>query len=422
MPGPSSPRIFIAALLLAAGGAAAALGGVAPVPALALALAGAGAAFALRSQPPAPQPPAATEPERKPPRPTARDLMEAFPEPVLIVRDRRVALANSAARAVLGAGIEGEDVRLAIRHPIAAERLVDPAPAPDEPAPAELVGLGEADRRWTMATARLADGARLVRLEDRSASYATEKMRTDFVANASHELRTPLATLLGFIETLEDLNEGPEAKNAPETRRRFLSIMHGEAKRMQRLVDDLISLSRVEAERFSVPREAHDFITLVEQAREEQRYLSEARDSPVLIDAPDELPAVAGDRPQLLQMADNLIANALKYGRPGTPVRVTIAVEEPGMLSLTVADQGDGIAREHLPRITERFYRVDPGRSRDAGGTGLGLSIVKHVVERHRGRLNFNSEVGQGTTVTVALPVEATATKAVSSNSNIIVT
>jgi len=410
MTGLSSLRALAATLLLLGGAAAALLLG-APLAATLMALfSGAGAIVLLSpGRLTEDSPPVLADAEQKPKRPTVRDFIEAFPEPVLVVRDRRVAIANDAARAVLGARIEGEDVRLAIRHPAAAERLIDPASESggDDEGHAELVGLGEAERRWTMTVARLADGARLVRLEDRSSTHAAEKMRTDFVANASHELRTPLATLLGFIETLEDLNEGDER----DTRLRFLAIMNAEARRMQRLIDDLMSLSRIEADRFSVPREAHDLLSLVEQARDNQRFLSEERGNPIVIDAPENLPAVAGDRSQLLQMVDNLLANALKYGRPGTPVTATIGCDDDGLLLLSIADQGDGISREHLPRITERFYRVDASRSRAAGGTGLGLSIVKHVVERHRGRLHFDSEVGRGTTVQVALPAEPPSSK-----------
>lgn len=406
MNAPPAARALGALLLLAAGAVAAALLGAPLAAALAALIAGglailllapfAGDAAVTTSQVPLADPPA------PPRRPTVRDFIEAFSEPVMIVRDRRVAIANGPARAVLGAAIEGEDVRLAIRHPAAAERLMEPSRLPEgvDTGATELIGLGEAERRWTMTVARLADGARLVRLEDRSNTHAAEKMRTDFVANASHELRTPLATIIGFIETLEDLNEGDEA----ETRLRFLSIMNDEAKRMQRLIDDLISLSRIEGDRFTPPREAHDLMSLVEQARDDQRWLSEERGSPVRVQAAEGLPAVAGDRSQLLQMLDNLIANALKHGAAGTPVTVRLASGADGMLHVAVADEGEGIAREHLPRITERFYRVDPGRSRAAGGTGLGLSIVKHVVERHRGQLRFESEVGRGTTVHVALP------------------
>ncbi len=400
MTGLSPFRIVLGSALTAIGSAFAMVLGAPPAAAAMSAAAGIAAVALLGIRPSVPAPSAAPPVDPAPKKPSVRDFVEAFGEPVLIVRDRRVALANEAARRVLGAGIEGEDVRLAIRHPIAAERLIDPQTAQEDGSPAELVGLGEAERRWTMTIARLADGARLVRLEDKSSMHATERMRTDFVANASHELRTPLATLLGFIETLEELNEADDL----DIRQRFLGIMNGEAKRMQRLVDDLISLSRIEAERFSVPRESHDLLTLVEQARDEQRHLSEERGCPVVIEAPDTLPSVAGDRPQLLQMIDNLLANALKYGRRGAPVVVTVGEEDGGMLRVSVADQGEGIAREHLPRITERFYRVDPSRSRAAGGTGLGLSIVKHVVERHRGQLSFDSEVGRGTIVNVLLP------------------
>lgn len=443
-------RLFAALLLMAVGIAAPLLLDASPLAILVTLLAGAGAALLALPRPVAITPQLA-EPKPKSRRPSVRDFIEAFAEPVLVVRDRRVALANDAARSVLGAGIEGEDVRLAIRHPIVAERLIEPAAPGDETAPAELVGIGDADRRWTMTVARLADGARLVRLEDRSSTHAAEKMRTDFVANASHELRTPLATILGFIETLEDIDAraaadpatanlpltglatpgpatpgpatpGPATDAAAVTRARFLRIMDGEARRMQRLVDDLISLSRIEAERFSVPREAHDLLTLVEQAREEQLHPSEERGSPILIDAPEGLPPVAGDRPQLLQLVDNLLANALKYGRPGSPVTIALRVAEDGMLRIAIADEGEGIPREHLLRVTERFYRVDPSRSRAAGGTGLGLSIVKHIVERHRGRLNFDSEVGRGTVVTVALPPGAIVRESLSSKSHPFVT
>lgn len=403
MTGRSPVRLLLASALFAAGFVAALLLGVAPDAALVPLLAGAVAVAALGPRAPAPAP-ATVEPERAPARPGVRDFIEALAEPVLIVRNRRVALANAAARAALGSSIEGEDVRLAIRHPLIAERLIDPALPGDDSAPAELVGVGEAERRWTVTVARLPDGARLVRLEDRSAAHAAERMRTDFVANASHELRTPLATILGFVETLEDLADAPPAADGPDMRARFLSVMHGEARRMQRLVDDLISLSRIQGERFSVPREAHDLLPLLEQARNEQRRLSEDRGSPILIEAAEDLPAIAGDRPQLLQLLDNLLGNALNHGRAGTPVTVTAALDRTGMLRIAVADRGDGIARGHLPRLTERFYRVDPGRSRAGGGTGLGLSIVKHIVERHRGRLGFNSELGRGTTVTVWLP------------------
>ena len=395
--------------LLAAAGAGLAglvvamLAGAPVFPALVALLAGAGAALLLR---PFPGPPAPAEPQeepvRAPPLPELHELMAAVDEPLLLVRNRRVLLANPAARAVLGEHIEGVDVRLAIRHPAAAERLAEPAAgeAAEAVTRTELVGLGERERRWVMATAMLGDGSRLVRLTDRSEAFASEQMRGDFVANASHELRTPLATLLGFLETLQDEDAAGDRK----TRSRFIDIMHEEARRMQHLVDDLISLSRIEAERFSLPREPVDLRPLVEEVRQSCGRMIEERESDIVVESGSAASVVLGDRPQLLQLLQNLVVNALKYGRSGTPV--TVRFEEAGadMLRMSVIDQGDGIAPEHLPRLTERFYRVDAGRSRAVGGTGLGLAIVKHIVGRHRGRLDIKSELSKGTSVDVYLP------------------
>jgi len=331
-----------------------------------------------------------------------RSLIDALPEPALIVANRSVKVSNAAARTVLGAGIEGQDVRLAIRHPAALERLLGAArDAADE---VELAGVGEADRRWMMTVAPLEDGSLFVRLIDRSEAHAAEKMRVDFVANASHELRTPLATLVGYAETLREQADEIDTR----TRERFIAIVHDEAMRMQRLVEDLISLSRIEAERYSTPRDPLQLPTLVEEARENCRGAMAKRGSRLIVEAAGELPAVAGDRNEILQLLDNLIGNALRYGREGTPVTVRM-VQENAMVRLTVSDEGEGIAAEHIPRITERFYRVDPSRSRSLGGTGLGLSIVKHIVERHRGRLHIESEVGRGTDFHVLLPVAALA-------------
>jgi two-component system phosphate regulon sensor histidine kinase PhoR len=336
-----------------------------------------------------------------PPLPATPSLLEAIDDPLLIVRDRRVMFANAAARAVLGEHISGTDVRLAIRHPAAAERLVERSRGkPGEPATRiELVGLGEHGRRWLMATTLLDDGSMLVRLTDKSAAHASEQMRVDFVANASHELRTPLATILGFLETLQD--DGDAAPDA-KTRARFLRIMFDEARRIQQLVDDLISLSRIEAERFSLPRESVDLLPVVETVRAACGQLLADRGGSIVIEG-DEA-SVLGDRTQLAQMIQNLIVNALKYGRAGTPVTVRFEDAGPELVRMSVIDIGEGIAPEHLPRLTERFYRADPSRSRAMGGTGLGLAIVKHIVHRHRGRLDIRSKPGEGTCVTVLLP------------------
>jgi two-component system phosphate regulon sensor histidine kinase PhoR len=311
------------------------------------------------------------------------------------VRERRVLIANQAAKALLGAHIEGSDVRLAIRHPAAAEHLAGDDGG--EPARIELVGLGELGRPWEMVIAPLPDGSRLVRLIDQSQARAAEQMRVDFVANASHELRTPLATLIGFIETLQD-----EAAVDAATRQRFVAIMAGEALRMRDLLDNLMSLSRIEAERFALPRDTVDLKPLIDEVRDALKPIAGGRSIRVENRAGETL--VSGDRSQLAQMLGNLVVNALKYGRPETPVRIRLDDGGPELISLSVIDKGEGIAAEHIPRLTERFYRVDPGRSRQVGGTGLGLAIVKHIVLRHRGRLEIRSKLGEGTRVEVALP------------------
>jgi two-component system phosphate regulon sensor histidine kinase PhoR len=323
------------------------------------------------------------------------ELFAAFEEPLLLVRDRRVAIANKAARALLGDHIEGSDVRLAIRHPAAAGHLA--GDAGDEPVRIELMGLGELGRPWELIISPLPDGSRLVRLADQSQQRAAEQMRVDFVANASHELRTPLATLLGFLETLQD----EEAVDS-ETRQRFVSIMFGEATRMRGLLDDLMSLSRIEAERFALPRETVELIPLIEEVKAAVRPLARGRTIRIENEAGDAL--VTGDELQLSQLLTNLIVNALKYGRTGTAVRIRLEEEAPDLVRISVIDKGEGIPAAHIPRLTERFYRVDPGRSRSVGGTGLGLAIVKHIVLRHRGRLDIHSELGKGTTVSVSLP------------------
>ncbi|MDQ3139158.1 MAG: ATP-binding protein [Pseudomonadota bacterium] len=399
----------LAGLAAAAIGLAVATSAGAPLPA-ALATLVAGMAMAALFLFPTAGPPVADEPIETtgaPPLPDAADLLAAVDEPMLIVRNRRVLLANDAARQVLGDHIEGVDVRLAIRHPAAAERLIDRAP--DEPVErttrTELVGLGQRDRRWEMATSLMTDGSRLVRLSDRSEAHASEQMRVDFVANASHELRTPLATLLGFVETLQE----DEAAEDKKTRSRFLKIMFDEARRMQRLVDDLISLSRIEAERFTLPRESVPLLPLIEDVRRSSATMLEEKQSAIVVEGSAREPVALGDSAQLLQLITNLIVNALKYGRPGTPVTVRFEDAGPDMLRMSVIDRGEGIAPEHLPRLTERFYRVDAGRSRAVGGTGLGLAIVKHIVGRHRGRLDIRSKVGEGTAVRVYLPRAETA-------------
>jgi two-component system phosphate regulon sensor histidine kinase PhoR len=336
--------------------------------------------------------------------PDFEGVLEAVSEPMLVSARGKVARANRAAQRLLGSHIVGEDVRIAIRHPAAAERLSSAAPLA-EPVSINLVGLGSRDQRWEMRIAPLAgdpgEARRLVHLIDRSGTHAAEKMRVDFVANASHELRTPLAAILGFIETLTD----PKAGAEEETRGRFLKIMDGEARRMQRLVDDLMSLSRVEAEKYRVPDAAVDLGALIAEVVDVFRQSHGERGLDVISAVDEDVPAVQGDRAQLSQLLHNLVGNSIKYGRAATPITVRLLQNNAHMVRLAVTDEGEGIAPDHLPRLTERFYRIDSGRSRAMGGTGLGLAIVKHVVERHRGRLDIASVMGRGTTVTILLPV-----------------
>jgi two-component system phosphate regulon sensor histidine kinase PhoR len=234
-----------------------------------------------------------------------------------------------------------------------------------------------------------------------------ERMRADFVANASHELRTPLASLIGFIDTLR----GPAADD-PQAQQRFLSIMAEQAERMNRLIDDLLQLSRVELLEHQLPTERVDVGQLVAgvAASFEPRFAGRHMRLEISIDPAT--PEVPADAEQVIQVVQNLLDNAVKYGKEGGCVRLALAPAGavPGPwpskegLVLTVADDGPGIPRQHLPRLTERFYRVDKGRSRLAGGTGLGLAIVKHVVNRHRGQLVIESQEGVGSTFRVWLP------------------
>src|SRR5690606_9459021 len=244
-----------------------------------------------------------------------------------------------------------------------------------------------------------------ISLNDISHIREAEQMRSDFVANVSHELRSPLTTLAGFIETLR----GP-ARDDPEAQERFLDLMAREAERMKRLIQDLLSLSRVEANQRVPPRERVDVLAVARRVVTALAELARAEGRTIRIDSPDTLPPIAGSDDELMQVFHNLIENALKYGAPQTEVtlRLSLADQVPGIagraLAIAVTDRGEGIAPEHLPRLTERFYRVDAGRSRDKGGTGLGLAIVKHIVRRHRGRLHVESTPGKGSTFTIHLP------------------
>lgn len=322
-------------------------------------------------------------------------LLNAIEEPALIVEKGMVAAANEAAQALLGTRIVGRDMRLAIRHPSAIDTIVA-----GRDADIELVGIGSAERPWHLRLRILSNGSRLVRLIDRSALRSAERMRTDFVANASHELRTPLATIIGYAETLAEPGPLDDAM-----RGRFGTTIQSEARRMLRIVEDLMSLSRIEADRYRAPDEQVDMGEVARIAVENAAPLAERRGCKIALEIAPGLPIIAGDFAQLLQLADNLIGNAIRYGCNDRCTAVSVALRaDESRVIFSVADRGDGIAPQHLPRLTERFYRVDSARSRESGGTGLGLAIVKHIVERHRGTLEIKSAPQQGTEVIVSLP------------------
>jgi two-component system phosphate regulon sensor histidine kinase PhoR len=322
--------------------------------------------------------------------PATTELLGLLDTPSLLVRGDRIVFANPAALTLLGAHIEGQDVRLALRDPDALAIL-----RTSEGGHVRVSGLSVSGSIWGLTSHALADGTRFVTLEDLSASASVARAHADFVANASHELRTPLATIIGYAETLSDTKAGCD----PATRDRFLAIIKNEAARMQALVEDLMSLSRIEAVKHEAPRTPVDLIALAREAAGEV-----AHRASVEVVSSFSSAMVAGDRGQLAQVLRNLIDNAIKYGTPDIKVAIIITPTDSGWLSLCVKDNGEGIAPEHLPRLTERFYRADAGRSHQVGGTGLGLSIVKHIVERHRGRFDITSRLGEGTVASMVLP------------------
>jgi two-component system phosphate regulon sensor histidine kinase PhoR len=337
-------------------------------------------------------------------------LFDNIPDPLLhVAPDRTVLAANRAAYGLFGPGLEDRDLAHVMRQPDvleSTEAVLVGGPGRE----VQIQLAGTAERHFAVRIEPLAQAGALLLLHDTTQLAKLEQMRADFVANASHEIRTPLASLVGFIETLR----GP-AKDDAAARIKFLDIMHDQARRMGRLVDDLLSLSRIELKEHTPPTASVDLAVALPALKATLDRQAEARRMPIVLDLSPGLPKIVGDSDELTQVFQNLIENALKYGKIGTEVRVMAgeAAQVPPSfpdprrraVAVSVTDSGDGIAREHLSRLTERFYRVDVGRSRDLGGTGLGLAIVKHIVSRHRGALIIDSEVGRGSTFTIFLPV-----------------
>ena len=328
-------------------------------------------------------------------------LLEHLPDPVILFgAERNIRRLNAEARITLGAGAPA-----LLRMP-AFRAALDQAVAGGSEAFVDLSMPVPVARELHVRVTPVAGpkGRVIAVLSDRTRERAIERMRADFVANASHELRTPLASLIGFIDTLR----GPAADD-PAAQIRFLGIMAEQAQRMNRLIDDLLGLSRIELTEHVAPSGRVDMTGLIETIAAGLAPLLQARGDTIELSIEGALPALVGDKDQLGQVLQNLIENAIKYGRDGGVIHIGASraarASAAGIL-ISVRDEGLGIATLHLPRLTERFYRVNTHRSRAVGGTGLGLAIVKHIVNRHRGHLRFESKEGVGTTVSVWLPTD----------------
>ncbi len=335
-------------------------------------------------------------------------ILDGLHDPVIVLTNRaNVAFANRAARIAYPALRPDQPMSFALRDPalLAAINGIIARGGEDR---IELVERGAVERAYDCRIVALAEpdqrdrasAAALLTLTDITSQRALETMRVDFIANASHELRTPLASILGFTETLQGA-----ARNDPAARDRFLAIMAGQARRMARLVDDLLSLSRIELKEHQVPKGVVDLAALIAETVGSLTELARERGVTLAFERPGGSIEVQGERDELLSVFDNLIENAIKYGRSGG--RVDIAIGDgatPGEAVVSVRDYGPGIDPVHLPRLTERFYRVDNAMSRAEGGTGLGLALVKHTLNRHRGRLLVESAPGKGATFRAVLP------------------
>ncbi|MEZ5933903.1 MAG: ATP-binding protein [Alphaproteobacteria bacterium] len=343
---------------------------------------------------------------------TLSSLVEALPDPLLLVlANRQVERANRSAKRLFERDGTGHSIETVIRDPGFLAAIDDVLDGSDE-AEVNLQFPGPPVRAFggRIVPCRWHDRpAALISLRELTEQVAIERMRSDFVANASHELRTPLAVIRGFVETLA----GP-AKDDPDAQARFLKTMAAETERMSRLVEDLLSLSRIEQNEHVTPSERIALPDVLGAVVDALKPYASDRQVKLGIDAAADLPPVLGDRDQLAQLFTNLIDNAIKYGGEGGSVTIGARFHDkapPGAgpltgrrtVAVTVEDQGGGIPAEYLPRLTERFFRVDPARSRRLGGTGLGLAIVNHILRRHRGHIAFASEVGVGTRVTVHL-------------------
>jgi two-component system phosphate regulon sensor histidine kinase PhoR len=342
--------------------------------------------------------------------------LDLLPEPLILLdRDRRLLRANEAARELVGAAAVGRDLAAVLRNPVLLDAVDSVLQGGEAAAEAEFAFQVPVERHFSARIARIGDDAApgqpamVIALYELTAVKRTEQMRTDFIANVSHELRTPISVLLGCVQTLRG-----SARDDPEAQAEFFGLMEDQATRMSRLVDDLLSLSRIELNEHTTPAGAAEIGAIIGQVRDALSLKARERNMTIETDIPPDLPKVPGDKDDLVKVFQNLIDNAVKYGTEGSAVRVRARLVDDGIppamagvkscLAVSVEDRGDGIPPEHIPRLTERFYRVDTARSRQLGGTGLGLAIVKHVLNRHHGALTIESTPGKGSIFKVFLP------------------
>ena len=336
-------------------------------------------------------------------------LSELFSEAIIVVdRTGVVERSNAKAFELLGAHIAHRPLDNFLRHPDFQDAL-NAASEAGKTTDLNYTRMGQVRRDFKIRIAPFEDDQIILIIFDITMELSVERIQSEFVANVSHELRSPLTALTGFIETLQT-----SAKDDVEARERFLGIMQSEADRMQRLIDGLLSLSRVEVEEHRAPRDALDLLRVVDDAIAALRFRANSKNMEIVVynDWPgvDEVPMVRGAEDELSEVLHNLIDNAIKYGHDGSEIGVRISTGRgvdqkfrPDLARVQVINQGESIAEEHLSRLTERFYRVDKGRSRNMGGSGLGLAIVKHIINRHRGRLRITSSEGE-TCFSITLP------------------
>jgi two-component system phosphate regulon sensor histidine kinase PhoR len=357
-----------------------------------------------RQRPDAPASAEETEAEDAPSAPTLAELADAVPEPIVLINGAGIVIqVNKAAAEAFGALPPGLMLRIRFRAP-EMQGMIDALISRGEAQAIDYAERVPFERAYRVSAMRVGEGRRLFALvfRDQSEARRIDRMRADFIANASHELRTPLASISGFIETLR----GP-AKNDAKARETFLGIMQRQTERMARLIDDLLSLSRLEMRTYVRPTTPVDLVAIVSQIAEALGQLARDADVVFEISLPQGPVEVPGNRDELIQVFQNLIENAIKYGGEGGKVEISMAdrrASAENEVAVTIRDHGPGIAEEHIPRITERFYRVDVETSRATKGTGLGLAIVKHIVTRHDARLTIKSELGQGAAFTVHMP------------------